>query len=84
MGHLTTKTKTMKQTAVQWLIDNLEKYEDYAKISFRCLGEIEIALELEKEQITDAWHKGYDNQSPMIDEENCGQTYYYETFKQDL
>lgn len=48
----------MKQTAVQWLIDNLEKYEDYAKISFRCLGEIEIALELEKEQIIDAHIEG--------------------------
>ena len=48
----------MKQTAVQWLIDNLEKYEDYAKISWRCLGEIEIALEMEKEQIKDAYGDG--------------------------
>jgi len=37
-------------SAVQWLVNQLEKYEDYAKISYRCLGEIEIALEMEAEQ----------------------------------
>ena len=60
-----------KQTAVQWLIDNLEKYEDYAKISWRCLGEIEIALEMEKQQIIDAfelWRTG------------SGEQYYNETY----
>lgn len=40
----------MEKTAVQWLVDELEKYELYSKISYRCLGEIEIALEMEKEQ----------------------------------
>ena len=44
------------------------------------MGEIEIALEMEKQQIIDAWHNGYNNQSPMIDEENCGQTYYTSTY----
>ena len=43
--------KQMKQTAVKWLIDELEKYELYSKISYMCLGEIEIALDMEKEQI---------------------------------
>ena len=65
----------MKQTAVQWLIDNLEKYEDYAKISFRCLGEIEIALELEKEQITDAWI-ATDNELQRM----AAEQYYNETY----
>ena len=65
----------MKQTAVQWLIDNLEKYEDYAKISYRCLGEIEIALELEKEQITDAWI-ATDNELQRM----AAEQYYNETY----
>lgn len=33
-----------------------------------------------EEQIVESWHNGYDNQSPMIDEANCGQTYYDETY----
>ena len=48
----------MKTTAVQWLVDQLEKYEDYSKISYRCLGEIEIALEMEKEQIEESYKDG--------------------------
>jgi hypothetical protein len=39
-----------QQTAVEWLIDQLEKYELYSKISFQCLKEIEQAKEMEKEQ----------------------------------
>lgn len=38
-------------------------------------------LEMEEEQIIDTWHNGYNNQSPMIDEKNCGQSYYKENFK---
>ena len=78
-------------TAVNWLdeqlqdtmsfqygfIDGVRKViiplEDYMKLK-------QEAIELEKQQIIDAWHKGYDNQSPMIDEENCGQTYYTSTY----
>jgi hypothetical protein len=41
----------MGKTAVDWLIDQLEKYELYSKISFQCLKEIEQAKEMEKEQI---------------------------------
>jgi hypothetical protein len=44
--------KTMsKQTAVEWLIDQLEKYELYSKVSFQCLKEIEQAKAMEKEQM---------------------------------
>jgi hypothetical protein len=39
-----------QQTVVEWLIDQLEKYELYSKISFQCLKEIEQAKEMEKEQ----------------------------------
>jgi hypothetical protein len=70
-----------KQTAVEWLVDQLEKYELYSKISFQCLKEIDQAKEMEKEQIIETWHNGYNNQSPMIDEDNCGQQYYKETYE---
>lgn len=40
------------------------------------------ANKLFEEQIVDGWHNGYNNQSPMIDEENCGEQYYNETFNQ--
>jgi hypothetical protein len=71
----------MKKTAVQWLIDNLEKYEDYSKISYRCMGEIEIALEMEKEQLIDAAsdHSYPTYELAKIDAEQ----YYNQTFKQD-
>jgi hypothetical protein len=38
-------------------------------------------LEKEKEHILSSWHNGYENQSPMIDEDNCGQQYYKETYE---
>ena len=41
----------------------------------------EQAKAMEYEQIIETWHNGYNNQSPMIDEENCGQQYYNETYK---
>jgi hypothetical protein len=40
----------------------------------------EKAKEMEEGAIIVSWHKGYDNQSPMIDENNCGQQYYNETY----
>jgi len=42
---------------------------------------IQQAKEMHKDEIIDAWHNGYNNQSPMIDEENCGEQYYNEKFK---
>ena len=41
---------------------------------------IEQAKAMERGQMITSWHNGYDNQSPMIDEENCGEQYYNETF----
>ena len=45
-------------SAVQWLVDELEKYELYSKISYQCLGEIEIALEMESEALNEAHKTG--------------------------
>ena len=67
----------MKKTAVEWLIEIFNITN--VKLSHHTLI-IEQAKEMEKEQIIETWHNGYNNQSPMIDEENCGQQYYNETF----
>jgi hypothetical protein len=71
----------MRQTAVEWL----EKIRQGQKGQPFDDHEWEIAFnhakEMEKGQIIETWHNGYNNQSPMIDEENCGQNYYNETFK---
>ena len=64
-----------KQTAVEWLFNN---YVDKGVITIEA---IDKALEIEKEQIIETWHNGYNNQSPMIDEDNCGQQYYTETYE---
>lgn len=85
----------MEKTAIEWLdnqidnelkvIDNLYGKEIMGrKIGLAFVKRILVqAKEMEKEQIIGAWHNGYNNQSPMIDEENCGQQYYNQTFKQD-
>jgi hypothetical protein len=70
----------MKQTAIEWLKKELEKYGDpgYCKIEWETLDElIEQAKEMEKEQIEKAFDDGY---------AKCGIThnaeeYYNETFK---
>jgi hypothetical protein len=49
----------MEKIAIEWLIEQLEKYELYSKISFQCLKEIEEAKErdsLEKiNNFNDGW-----------------------------
>ena len=66
-----------KQTAVEWLVEELFKKIDYIQVDPRIINQ---AKAMEREQIIETWHNGYNNQSPMIDEENCGQQYYNETF----
>ena len=39
------------------------------------------AKEMHKQEIINAWYNGYI--SPMVDEENCGEQFYKETFKKD-
>ena len=43
-----------KQSSIEWLIDQLEKWELYSKISFQCLKEIEQAKEMHKQEIMNA------------------------------
>jgi len=62
-------------TAVDWLIDQLEKYELYSKISFQCLKEIEQAKEMEKEQMVDAYDKGEFNDGFVAVEDYYNETY---------
>ena len=66
-----------KQTAVEFLE---KQYYDNDYNIFQ--EDFEQAKEMEKEQIIETWHNGYNNQSPMIDEDNCGQQYYKETYLQ--
>jgi hypothetical protein len=63
-------------TAVEWLVDQLEKWEIYSKISFQCLNEIEQAKAMEKEQIMDAFING----EHSLGED--GEQYYNETYEQ--
>ena len=80
-----------KQTAVQWLFEQIEGEGDIQrdvlsnvleiKISVSNFLEIKrIAKEMHKQEIINTWYNGYINQSPMIDEENCGEKFYQETF----
>ena len=69
----------MKQTAVEWLRDlyeNQPAYEEYILDE-----QWEKALEMEKEQMIDAWSNGWlnDYQSDE-DVKNSAEQYYNETF----
>ena len=55
----------MKQTAVQWLLEQYLKKDGLAK------SDVSRALEMEKQQIIDAYALGYDE---------LGEEYYNETF----
>jgi hypothetical protein len=55
----------MKQTAVQWLLEQYLKKDGLAK------SDVSRALEMEKQQIIDAYALGYDE---------LGEEYYNKTF----
>jgi hypothetical protein len=67
----------MKQTAVEWLIERLMNGQVDNKM-------LETAKEMEKQQIIDAFEKGYENGACVNDEESIyhGRNYYNKTFKQ--
>ena len=69
-----------KQTAVEWLENRL--IESGISLLSEEIEFIQQAKEMEKLPIIDAWHNGYNNQSPMIDEDNCGEKYYEENYEQ--
>ena len=75
-----------KQTSVEWL---QQEYEFNKILTNQDFGigkemltykEFEQAKEMHKQEIINTWYNGYINQSPMIDEENCGEQFYKETF----
>jgi len=73
-----------KQTAVYWLQEQIECFgnKHELQMSWATLDELfNQAKEMEKEQIVTGWYNGYENQNPMIDEDNCGQQYYKETYE---
>ena len=70
----------MKQTAVEWLIQNIvEDQTIKAKSMSDWIKIFEQSKEMEKEQIIDAYDKGEFNQGCNGDAEQ----YYKETFKKD-
>jgi hypothetical protein len=67
------------KTAVEWIEELIECGANLEQIK-KCLPR---AKEIFEDQVIETWHNGYNNQSPMIDEENCGQQYYNQTFKSE-
>ena len=67
------------KTAMQDAIELVKKY-DSRKISYNVLlGNLELLLEKEKEQIEDAYLKGYIHYLPKIDSKE----YYNQTYNQN-
>lgn len=68
----------MKQTAVEYLIDQLDfELELYNSQWVKLEQTFEKAKEMEKQQIDDSWNDGNNRYSGIGDSE----TYYDETFK---
>jgi hypothetical protein len=67
----------MKQTAVEWLVDQLEKH--YFKVDIKNTAVFYQAKEMEKQQIIDAYEDGYDLNNSLVNYK--GTQYYNETFK---
>jgi hypothetical protein len=69
----------MKQTAVEWLRDLYENQPAYDE--FILDEQWQKAIEMEKEQIVNAWENGWENDSVRDDEvESAATKYYNETF----
>ena len=64
----------MRQTAVEWLIEEIHKNIEFIPVPIQ-----EQAKEMEKEQICDAYRLGWINYLPNTDSEQ----YYNETFKSE-
>lgn len=63
----------MKQTAVEWLVEQLKNGKEFNE------NLINQAKEMEKEQIIEAYHEG----TFATDEKITAEEYYNETFKQE-
>ena len=72
----------MKQTAVEWLADNIMPMIPFHTLEYRnnFIKFIDQAKEMEKEQIIDAYYQGdADSDNIHVDAEQ----YYNETFKSE-
>jgi hypothetical protein len=68
----------MKQTAVEWLV------EQYKKVGGISISMAEIAKEMEKEQIVDAFGVGCQVESTrLIGYQDMAEQYYNQTFKSE-
>jgi hypothetical protein len=78
-------TNNKQQTAVDFIFDELASKNLLGIFTYEQFKQVEEILnqakEMEEGAIIVSWHKGYDNQSPMIDENNCGQQYYNKTYR---
>ena len=63
-----------KQTAVEWLVEQINKHWDNEDVNSDEL--IKQAKEMEKEQIMNSWVKGV-----ISDDNMTAEQYYNETFK---
>jgi hypothetical protein len=71
----------MKQTAVDWLIEKLEKH--YVKVDIKNTTVFYQAKEKEKEQIIDSFGVGCQVESTrLIGYHKMAEQYYNETFKE--
>ena len=69
----------MKQTAIEWLIDQLENHNGVTRSGFeKCIQQAE---EMEKEQIENAYRKGYTESS--WGRHSNSEQYYKLTFKSE-
>jgi predicted secreted protein len=65
----------MEKTAVEWLINQLKE-----SIGLKDMQVIEKAKEMEKQQIIDAFNKGFVTDQWDKSKENKAEQYYNETF----
>ena len=76
----------MKQTAVQWLIEQLENNLNGFSIAWK--EEFQQALQMEREQIEEAFNEGachgVDVGAGRRPEQSDGSQYYSKTFKNKL
>jgi hypothetical protein len=71
----------MKQTAVEWLEEKIWKLDDQNYTVPQWLWEdVEQAKRMEKQQIIDAFHRGYANAISVPNKEYNPEKYYNEKF----
>jgi hypothetical protein len=69
----------MKQTAVEWLIEQLENHNGVTRAGFKKC--IEEAKDIERTQIVKAYHKGEFNAISNRKFYETGEQYYVKTYR---